>query len=81
MAVFWVAVPWSLVEVYRCFRGTCYLHHQCDEAASTSETSVEDSHLHTRRRENLKSHFEGNYEILGFHGGEDDDVLLGFGAV
>jgi hypothetical protein len=39
------------------------------EAASTSETSAnfyqtaqrnnpEDSHLHTRRRENLKSHFE-----------------------
>jgi hypothetical protein len=42
------------------------------EAANTSETSVnfyqttrhnipEDSHLHTRRRENLKSHLINNY--------------------
>jgi hypothetical protein len=57
----------SLVEVYRRFRGACCLHHQGDEVASTSETSVnlyqttrrnnpEESHLHTRRRENLKSY-------------------------
>jgi hypothetical protein len=68
MAVFWVFVPCSLVEIYRRFRGAC-----CGaiflmmEAASTSETSVkfyqtarlnipEDSHLHTYRRENLKFH-------------------------
>jgi 16S rRNA C1402 (ribose-2'-O) methylase RsmI len=59
MAVFWVVAPCSLVEVYQ----------RCDalmmEAARTSETLVnfyqtrrrynpEDSHLHTRRRENLK---------------------------
>jgi hypothetical protein len=31
MAVFWVTVPCSLVEVYRRFRGTCYLHHQGDD--------------------------------------------------
>jgi hypothetical protein len=31
MAVFWVVVPCSLVEVYRRFRGTCCLHHQGDE--------------------------------------------------
>jgi hypothetical protein len=51
MAVFWIVTSCSLMM----------------EAASTSETSVnfyqttrrynrEDSHLHTRRRENLKSH-------------------------
>jgi hypothetical protein len=56
MAVFWVVAPCSLVEVYR----------PDDGGTSTSETSVdfyhttrrknpEDSHLHTRRRENLKS--------------------------
>jgi hypothetical protein len=53
--------PFSLVEVYRRFVAMMM------EAVSTSETSVncyqttrrnipEDSHLHTRRRENLKSH-------------------------
>jgi hypothetical protein len=56
MAVCWVVVPRSLVEIDLMM-----------EATSTSETSVnfyettrrynpEDSHLHTRRRENLKSH-------------------------
>jgi hypothetical protein len=62
MAVVWVVAPCTVVEVYRRFRGACYIHHQGDQAASTSETSVnihqttwrnnpEDSH-----RENLKSH-------------------------
>jgi hypothetical protein len=65
MAVFWVVAPCSLVEVYQRFRGTFWLHHQ--GAASTSEMSVnfyqttrrnnpEDRHLHTCRREILKSH-------------------------
>jgi hypothetical protein len=36
MAVFWVVVPCSLVEVYQRFRGPCCLHHQDDP---------EDSHL------------------------------------
>jgi hypothetical protein len=31
MAVFWVVVPCSLVEVYQCFRDACCLHHQDDE--------------------------------------------------
>jgi hypothetical protein len=31
MAVFWVVVPCSLVEVYQRFRGPCCLHHQGDE--------------------------------------------------
>jgi hypothetical protein len=69
MAVFWVVAPCSLLEVCRRFRGYCFLHHPIAlmEAASTSKTSVnfyqitlrnnpENSHLHTRRRENLKSH-------------------------
>jgi hypothetical protein len=30
MAVFWVVVPCSLVDVYRRLRGTCCLHHQGD---------------------------------------------------
>jgi hypothetical protein len=61
MAIFWVVVLCSLVEVYWCFIGACCLHYQDDdalmmEAASTSETLVnfyqttwrynpEDSHL------------------------------------
>jgi hypothetical protein len=31
MAVFWVVVPCSLVEVYQRFRGTCCLHHHGDD--------------------------------------------------
>jgi hypothetical protein len=57
MAVLWVAAPRSLDRTIALMM----------EAASTSEMSVnfyqttrrnnpEDSHLHTRRRENLKSH-------------------------
>jgi hypothetical protein len=75
MRVFSVVVPCSLVGIYRCFRGACCLHLQRDEspmmeAVSSSETSVnsyqttrrnnpEDSHLQTRRRENLKSRLDG----------------------
>jgi hypothetical protein len=54
-------------KAYRRFRGAFYLIALMMEAASISETSVsfcqtarrnnpEDSHLHTRRRESLKSH-------------------------
>jgi hypothetical protein len=31
MTIFWVVAPYSLVEVYRRFRGACCLHHQGDE--------------------------------------------------
>jgi hypothetical protein len=60
------------------------------EAALTSETSVdiqlrtwqfipEDSELHTRFRENLKSH---KHEISGSHGGEyESDCFMGYCAV
>jgi hypothetical protein len=59
MAVFWVAAPCSLVEVYQRFRGHCCLHHALMmHVARTSETLVnfyqttrrynpEDSHLQT----------------------------------
>jgi hypothetical protein len=64
MAVFWVLAPCSPVDVYGRFTGACCL---IMEEAGTSEASVnfyqttrrknpEDSHLHIRRRENLKSH-------------------------
>jgi hypothetical protein len=60
MAVFWVVASCSLLEVCRRFALMM-------EAVSTSEIWVniyqtirrnnpEDSHLHTRSRENLKSH-------------------------
>jgi hypothetical protein len=54
MAVFWVVAQCSLVEVYQRFRGACCLHHQSYQTARCNNR--EDSHLHTRRRENLKSH-------------------------
>jgi hypothetical protein len=64
MAVFSVVAPCSLVEIYRRCRVLIALMM---EVTSTSETSVnfyqttrrnkaEDSHLHTRRCENLKSY-------------------------
>jgi hypothetical protein len=47
----------SLVEVHRRFRGAYCLHHQGDRPDQTTRRNIpEDSHLHTRRRENLKSH-------------------------
>jgi hypothetical protein len=60
MAVFWVVVPCSLVEVYRRFTGAYCFHNQGDPPVNAYQTirhnNPEDSHLHTRRRENLKSH-------------------------
>jgi hypothetical protein len=61
MTVLWDVAPYSLVEIDRCLIALMM------EAVSTSKTSVslyqttrrnipEDSHLHTRRRENLKLH-------------------------
>jgi hypothetical protein len=66
MTVLWDFAPCSLVEIGQRFQ-RCLLPHHRPEVVSTSETSVifsqtirrnipEDSHLHTRRRENLKSH-------------------------
>jgi hypothetical protein len=68
IAVFWVVVPYSLIEVYEVSEVlAASIIRAMMEAGSTSETSVnfyqttrrnnpQDSHLHTRRRENLKSH-------------------------
>jgi hypothetical protein len=42
MAVFWVVVLFSLVEVYQ----------------TTQHYSPEDSHLHIHRHENLKSYYQ-----------------------
>jgi hypothetical protein len=62
MAVFWVVAQCSLVEVYRRFRGACCLYHQGDLSLmvvnfyqTTLRNNPEDGHLHTSRRENLKS--------------------------
>jgi hypothetical protein len=50
MTVFWGVALCSLVEFYRHFRGSCCLLH-----LGLSPNPPEDSHLHIRRRENLKS--------------------------
>jgi hypothetical protein len=34
MAVFWVVVPYSLVDIYQHLRGACCLHHQADDEGS-----------------------------------------------
>jgi hypothetical protein len=54
MAVFWVVVPRSLVEVYRRFRGACCFHHQGDV---TSKTSV-NFYQTTRRNNPENSHLQ-----------------------
>jgi hypothetical protein len=46
IAAFWDTEPCSLYGVDRRFRGAVCLHHQGDEG----------SDVHTRRRENVKSH-------------------------
>jgi hypothetical protein len=48
--VFWDILPCKII-VNRRIRGTCCLHHQGDEYIPEDK-----SELHTRRRENLKSH-------------------------
>jgi hypothetical protein len=60
MAVFWVVVRFSLVEVYRRFRGACCFHNQGDDEPddggrntyetlnfdqTTRRNILEDSHL------------------------------------
>jgi hypothetical protein len=67
IAVVWDVAPYSLVDVYRRFRGTCCFHHQGGnvyqtfialmmEAASTSETSV-NFYQTTRHNNPEDSHF------------------------
>jgi hypothetical protein len=52
MAVIWVVVPCSVVEVHQHFRGVYCLHHH----QTMWHNNPEDSHLHTQHHENLKSH-------------------------
>jgi hypothetical protein len=67
MAVSWVVVPCSLLKLTGVSEISAAAIIRAKEAAGSSETLVnshqstwrnnpEDSHLHTRRRENLKSH-------------------------
>jgi hypothetical protein len=81
MAVFWIAAPFSLVEVYHCLEVLAVsIIRAMDTAENTSETSVnlyqttcrynpEDSHLRSRGRENLKFHLDlsgfGQCTVLG----------------
>jgi hypothetical protein len=59
MAVFWVVVPCSLVEVYQRFKGPCCRHHPgvelLMEAARTSEMLV-NFYQNTRRYNPEDSH-------------------------
>jgi hypothetical protein len=51
MAVFWDVVPCTLLEINQHSRDAYCLRNQDDD-----RNIPEDSHLHIRRRENLKSH-------------------------
>jgi hypothetical protein len=68
MAVFCVVAPYSLVEVYRRFGGACCLHHQNKMSVNfyqtTRRNNPEDSHLHTRRLQNLKSQLIKNHFLF-----------------
>jgi hypothetical protein len=60
--VFWVVAPCSLVEIHQSFRGARCLHHHGDESLiATRRKNPEDSHLHTRSRQNLKSRFHNSF--------------------
>jgi hypothetical protein len=52
MTALWYIAPCSIVEVDRRFRGAYCLRRQGDE----SRRNIPEGCLHTRRRENLKSH-------------------------
>jgi hypothetical protein len=41
MIAFWDVAPYTLVEVYRRFRGACCLHHRCDRPAPCSVIEIE----------------------------------------
>jgi hypothetical protein len=55
IAVFWDVAPFSLVETDSRFRGAYCFHHQGNRPDYGGD---EDSYLHTRRRDNLKSHLQ-----------------------
>jgi hypothetical protein len=53
--VFWDVLPCKVI-VDRRFRGTCCLSHQVDNYFTRQYIAEDKSELHSRRRENLKSH-------------------------
>jgi hypothetical protein len=73
IAGFWVVAPCGPVEVYRRFRGACYVQHQSHacgfhialtmEAASTTETLV-NFYRTTRRYNPEDGHFHLSFYIL-----------------
>jgi hypothetical protein len=58
MRVFWDIAPYSLAGVDRRFRREYYVNHQGDESLHYRLYIPQDSHLHIRRRENLKYHVD-----------------------
>jgi hypothetical protein len=63
MTDFWDVAPCSLVEIYQRFRGAYCLHYEGNEDSKELwnvghflRDYAENSHLHARRRENLKPH-------------------------
>jgi hypothetical protein len=67
MSLLWAVVPRRVINTNRRFRGAYCLHHKGDDSPA-SETPVsiyqttqcyiaENSHLHTRRRKNLKPQY------------------------
>jgi hypothetical protein len=58
MSIFCVVASCSLVEDYRRFRGASTSETSVNFCETTRRNNPEDSRLHTRRRENLKSHWK-----------------------
>jgi hypothetical protein len=56
MAVSWDVARCGLVDTDRRFRGAYCLHYQGDDHHTTKCYIAEDSHLYTRRRDNLQIH-------------------------
>jgi hypothetical protein len=72
MAVYCAVAPCSLEEVYRRFRGTCYLYHQGAETSvnfyqTTWHNNPEDSHLHIRRREKSEISLNKNLTVSFYY--------------
>lgn len=42
LTVFWIVVPYSLVEIYQHFRGADFLHHKADEFTCYLSTLLTD---------------------------------------
>jgi hypothetical protein len=60
LAIFWVAAPCRLVDVYRRFRGACLPGRRVNYQ-TTRRNNPDDSHLRTLRFENLKSNL--NFKV------------------